>query len=89
MKPFSKHALKERLVQWFNRFDPSIIPKLKSGRTSFKLKVQPGEYLQLTYMLEEPEAKTFCESLANAGMAIEPTGMPVDATIALKPAVAQ
>ena len=90
----SIRPLKERLVEWFNSFNPSALQMLKAGQTPVKInlyEIPEISYFQLVFMLREPGAGAFCELVGQASEALNggPPGNIVTATAVLKPALVQ
>jgi hypothetical protein len=86
----SVRPLKERLAEWFDRCDMSILQKLRSsGLGSCKIEMGEVDYLQLALMLREPGSQTFCEQVGPAALALVGGGKgnTVSVTVVLKPAL--
>lgn len=87
-------SLKDRLIDWLNVVDPSIIPALKGGKTIFQLNNIPEyKFNMLAALLYERGIRSYVFSVTNTTPAsvniVAGIGQVEDLTIELKPELAQ
>jgi hypothetical protein len=87
----SVRPLKERLVEWFNGFDPTILLKLKQGQTSFKITVPKLQFSLFMSMMGEPDFRKFANVQGNIMETLTggPPGITDEASVVLNPALAK
>jgi hypothetical protein len=88
----SIRPLKDRLIDCLNDIDPSIVPSLRAGKTTFQLKFIPEfKYNSFVALLRERGSAAYCSSAEyNPTMTlVGGIGRTEDLTIVLKPELAQ
>ena len=87
----SIRPLKQRLTEWLNMIDASVIPALKNGRTNFSLPIPLSEIGTLSSFAREPGSGAYISSI-NVGYSVDiggPHSMSRTVDLGLKPELAQ
>jgi uncharacterized protein YceK len=83
-------SVKERLINCLNEIDPTIIPALRGGETTFKLEFPESKFYQLRELLSEDGSNVYCVSASDSPGMIDSAGEKMDIwVIVLKPELAQ
>jgi hypothetical protein len=83
-------SVKERLIDCLNQIDPTIIPALRSGKTTFKLEIPEDKANQLASLLSENGSAEYCSYAGSTPGTMLGAGAVTDAwVIVLKPALMQ
>lgn len=88
----SIRPLKNRLIDCLNIIDPSVVPALKGGKTTFKLNNVPEyKFNQMAALLSERGSAAFVASASRDGNVVimGGVGQVENLTIVLKPELAQ
>jgi uncharacterized protein YceK len=83
-------SVKERLINCLNEIDPTIIPALRDGETTFKLEFPESKFYQLRELLSEDGSNVYCVSASYTPGMVDSAGEKMDIwVIVLKPELAE
>ncbi len=81
--------LKERVVLFLNKLDPTIIPALKNGKSDFMLRPTHAQASDLQSLTAEDVNGTFITFLPSTNVILDGSGRVTEMGFRLTPAVAQ